>query len=128
MQRYFAFSPFKPKRPSLYLEAMAALSAISAEPAHRQREAGEPAGAETISRLSPKIGDAGDDGPAMSKAAWNPNTTAARDAARLIKMAEAKGYEVTNIEITNGNVRLGVRKPGRADTTVSEAEQLRQNL
>jgi hypothetical protein len=64
----------------------------------------------------------------MSKAKWNPNTTAARDAARLIKMAEAKGYEVTNIEITNGNVRLGVRKPGSAPTTVSEADELRNNL
>jgi hypothetical protein len=57
----------------------------------------------------------------MSKAKWNPNTTAARDAARLIKMAEAKGYEVTNIEINNGNVRLGVRKPG-ADITVSKEQ------
>jgi hypothetical protein len=67
----------------------------------------------------------GDGGP-MSKAKWNPSP--AREAKKLIKMAEGEGYEVTNIEINNGNVRLGVRRPGSATTIVSEAEELRKNL
>jgi hypothetical protein len=62
----------------------------------------------------------------MSKAKWNPSP--AREAKRLIKMAEREGYEVTDIEINNGNVRLAVRKPGRATITVSEADELRKNL
>jgi hypothetical protein len=74
------------------------------------------------------LGDTGDDGTPMSKAAWNPNTTAARDARRLIKMAEREGYQITNIEINNGKVSLGVRKPGSAATTVSEADDLRNSL
>jgi hypothetical protein len=83
----------------------------------------------TILHLSPinkVLGDAGEGGCAMSKAKWNPSP--AREAAKLIKLAESKGYEVTSIETINGNARIGVRKPGRADTIVSEAEQLRQNL
>jgi hypothetical protein len=72
-----------------------------------------------------RYGPSHDGGLRMSKAKWNPSP--AREAAKLIKLAESKGYEVTQIEVTNGNVRLGVRKPG-ADTTVSEADQLRANL
>jgi hypothetical protein len=62
----------------------------------------------------------------MSKAKWKPSPT--REAARLIKMAEAKGYEVTAIETSNGTVRLGVRRPGSATITLSEADELRKNL
>jgi hypothetical protein len=64
----------------------------------------------------------------MSKAKWNPNTTAARDAARLIKMAEREGYQVTAIEISSGNVRLGVRKPGSADITEDETPATLKSL
>jgi hypothetical protein len=67
-----------------------------------------------------------DGGLRMSKAKWNPSP--AREAVKLIKLAESKGYEVTQIEINDGNVRLGVRRPGSATTIVSEADELRKNL
>jgi hypothetical protein len=115
-KRYFALAPFNPASVRLYRSHGGHLShsgSLGATISH-------------LSSINKVVSDAGESGPAMSKAKWNPSP--AREAAKLIKLAESKGYEVTNIEINNGNVRLGVRKPGRADTTVSEAEQLRQNL
>lgn len=59
----------------------------------------------------------------MSRGPWKSRP--AKDAQRLIDAVEAKGYTVTSVEIANGVVRLGLRRPGERDTII-EAENLRE--
>jgi hypothetical protein len=61
----------------------------------------------------------------MSRGPWKSKP--AKEAERLIATAEARGYEITSIEITNDAVRVGVQRPGGADRK-TEAEELRKNL
>jgi hypothetical protein len=61
----------------------------------------------------------------MSRGPWKNKP--AKEAERLIELAEARGYAVTLIEISDGTIRVGVR---RADTVASDdsPEELRKKL
>jgi hypothetical protein len=60
----------------------------------------------------------------MSRGPWKSKP--AKEAQRLIEAVEAKGYAVTSVEIANGAVRLGVRRPGEPDATVESSESVRE--
>jgi hypothetical protein len=60
----------------------------------------------------------------VSRGPWK--TKPAKDAERLIAMAESRGYIVTSVDVTNDGVRLGLRRPGERDTTIETADDLKQ--
>lgn len=61
----------------------------------------------------------------MSRGPWKNKS--AKEAERLIAMAEERGYIVTEIVSDGGTVRLALRRPGERDTTTVEtSEDLKQ--
>lgn len=58
----------------------------------------------------------------MSRGLWKPKSD--KEADRMMAVAEARGYTVTQIErLPDGTVRLGLQRPGTDDP-----EELRKNL
>ena len=60
----------------------------------------------------------------MSRGPWKSKP--AKEAERLIDAVEGKGYTVTSVEIANGIIRLGVRRPGERGETIETTESLRE--